>query len=328
MRPHNALVDDTELRRLVARSMGHKQIAKHFHCSPITVRKRLRSLRLVAPTDAAGKQGQPLRSAEGSPPAVVRFCQLTRHFDVHQRQTGREAMTDRQPPPGVHENFAAELMEQAEPCPICDQLFKPDDLCATDIEFGTCHAACLEGSTVVDLETREPLAEGSKVATYRYEDAASPACEQHSAASTLAKALQEQLDACDCDDCEMCHRHRAILAQATPAPESHVTGKSFPYSREVLEQALEYLAKDAETDPAHIVEQAFAFVGKIVPQSTAVATSPVLNLEVTDAAVFALAEVLLGMVNAPENVIYRAARKGLEAAIHAAPAPQSREVGE
>lgn len=59
MRPHNALVDDTELRRLVARSMGHKQIAKHFHCSPITVRKRLRALRLVAPTDASGSMGGP-----------------------------------------------------------------------------------------------------------------------------------------------------------------------------------------------------------------------------------------------------------------------------
>jgi len=42
-------------------------------------------------------------------------------------------------------------------CPICAEPFKPDDNCATDIELGTCHFDCLDGSPVVDLETGEEL---------------------------------------------------------------------------------------------------------------------------------------------------------------------------
>lgn len=42
-------------------------------------------------------------------------------------------------------------------CPICDEAFKPDDSCATDIELGTCHFDCLDGSPVVDLETCEEI---------------------------------------------------------------------------------------------------------------------------------------------------------------------------
>lgn len=55
-------------------------------------------------------------------------------------------------------------------CPICAVPITDDDMCATDIEMGTCHAACLEGSPVVDLETGEPV-EG-KAGTFRYGDAA------------------------------------------------------------------------------------------------------------------------------------------------------------
>lgn len=51
-------------------------------------------------------------------------------------------------------------------CPICDVPFKADDLCATDITEGTCHAACLEGSPVVSLETGEPR--DGPASTYRY----------------------------------------------------------------------------------------------------------------------------------------------------------------
>jgi hypothetical protein len=51
-------------------------------------------------------------------------------------------------------------------CPICDDPIKPGDVCATDIEMGACHAACLEGSPVVDLETGEPLA--GKADTFIY----------------------------------------------------------------------------------------------------------------------------------------------------------------
>jgi hypothetical protein len=51
-------------------------------------------------------------------------------------------------------------------CPICAKPFVSDDLCATDIELGTCHAACLEGSPTVDLETGDPV--DGPIPTYRY----------------------------------------------------------------------------------------------------------------------------------------------------------------
>lgn len=51
-------------------------------------------------------------------------------------------------------------------CPICAILFQPNDICATDIEMGTCHAACLEGSPTVDLETGDPV--DGPIPTYPY----------------------------------------------------------------------------------------------------------------------------------------------------------------
>lgn len=57
-------------------------------------------------------------------------------------------------------------------CPICLEPFSPDDLCATDIELMTCHAACLEGSPIVNLVTGEP-SEGP-LDVYRYGDLATP----------------------------------------------------------------------------------------------------------------------------------------------------------
>lgn len=59
-------------------------------------------------------------------------------------------------------------------CPICAVPFKADDICATDIELGICHAECLAGSPVVDLDTGDELP-GAKVDTYRYGDTAAPA---------------------------------------------------------------------------------------------------------------------------------------------------------
>jgi hypothetical protein len=93
------------------------------------------------------------------------------------------APTDRQPTPGIHDNFASNLMSQAEPCPVCSTLFRPDDLCATDIELGICHAKCLEGSPAVDLDTGEPA--GAEIATFRYSETdlaqagATPSPESH-----------------------------------------------------------------------------------------------------------------------------------------------------
>ncbi|MVA09102.1 hypothetical protein GOZ78_03590 [Agrobacterium vitis] len=51
-------------------------------------------------------------------------------------------------------------------CPICDDLLQIGDVCATDIELGTCHAACLKGSPVVDLETGDEV--GGQMTTFRY----------------------------------------------------------------------------------------------------------------------------------------------------------------
>jgi hypothetical protein len=53
-----------------------------------------------------------------------------------------------------------------EKCPICSEVFKPEDICATDITEGCCHAECLAGSPVVDLETGE-LSDGP-VSTYTW----------------------------------------------------------------------------------------------------------------------------------------------------------------
>ncbi len=46
--------------------------------------------------------------------------------------------------------------EDPDRCPICAEPIRSGDLCSTDIEMGTCHAACLEGTPIVDLETGEP----------------------------------------------------------------------------------------------------------------------------------------------------------------------------
>lgn len=45
----------------------------------------------------------------------------------------------------------------AHKCFICGLAFKTDDICATDITEGTVHAACMDGSPVVDLHTGEPM---------------------------------------------------------------------------------------------------------------------------------------------------------------------------
>lgn len=51
-------------------------------------------------------------------------------------------------------------------CPICDKTIESGDLCATDIEEGTCHAECLEGCPVVALDTGEPS--DGPVTTFHY----------------------------------------------------------------------------------------------------------------------------------------------------------------
>lgn len=61
-------------------------------------------------------------------------------------------------------------------CNVCSQPIKGPDLCATDIDMGPCHAACLEDSPVVDLETGEVLP-NEKRRTYRWDDLTVPGAE-------------------------------------------------------------------------------------------------------------------------------------------------------
>lgn len=42
-------------------------------------------------------------------------------------------------------------------CPVCLDALLDEDDCATDIDMGTCHAGCLEGAPVVNLETGEEV---------------------------------------------------------------------------------------------------------------------------------------------------------------------------
>lgn len=71
-------------------------------------------------------------------------------------------------PDGAEDPDFAPIEVDPDPCPVCLAPFIPTDVCATDIELGTCHAACLEGSPVVDLDTGEPCA--GTMQTYAYRD--------------------------------------------------------------------------------------------------------------------------------------------------------------
>jgi hypothetical protein len=57
--------------------------------------------------------------------------------------------------------------DDAKNCPIRALTLKTGDTCATDIELGTCHAECLEGSPTVNLDTGEPV--DGPIPTYPYE---------------------------------------------------------------------------------------------------------------------------------------------------------------
>lgn len=72
-------------------------------------------------------------------------------------------------------------LEEGDRCPICDVPLQADDVCATDIDLGVCHAGCLAGSPVVDLDTGDELPDG-KVNTYRYGDLAPAATAPRDAA--------------------------------------------------------------------------------------------------------------------------------------------------
>lgn len=80
-------------------------------------------------------------------------------------------------------------------CPVCAVPFKVGDTCATDIELGTCHAECLEGSPIVDLETGKPS--DGPITTFAYEpDGAHPdeIAVDRFAAAMKAKLAQKRIE--------------------------------------------------------------------------------------------------------------------------------------
>ncbi len=113
-------------------------------------------------------------------------------------------------------------------CPVCSVALTPDDLCATDIELGICHAACLEGSPVVDLDTGEPM--DGPAHTYRYSDTA-PSSRSHLAASVLSRIASTKLTSeisgeLVANDIEGTHDAMILEARAAiiaeHAPQQHV----------------------------------------------------------------------------------------------------------
>lgn len=65
-----------------------------------------------------------------------------------------------------------QISDEAYQCPVCLVEIKTGDLCSTDIELGTCHAACLEGSPTVNLETGVPI--DGPIPTFVYQAEATP----------------------------------------------------------------------------------------------------------------------------------------------------------
>lgn len=58
--------------------------------------------------------------------------------------------------------------EEPYACPVCDVAFADTDLCAIDVDLGTCHAECLEGAPIVNLDTGERMPDDTKVFTVAY----------------------------------------------------------------------------------------------------------------------------------------------------------------
>ncbi|MBB4146052.1 hypothetical protein GGQ72_004621, partial [Rhizobium rhizoryzae] len=63
-------------------------------------------------------------------------------------------------------------------CPVCEKPLNPDDLCASDIEIGLCHASCLEGSPVVDLDTGNEIPD-ARMATFYHIEVTDPSPQTH-----------------------------------------------------------------------------------------------------------------------------------------------------
>ena len=102
-------------------------------------------------------------------------------------------------------------------CPICAEPLKASDICASDITEGTCHAECLAGSPVVDLDTGDEIP-GCKIDTYPYREVMEPpaayrcdTCGAHIVAG-----------ACDCTKMQ----RPVLIGNDKPAPKDNVTVKT------------------------------------------------------------------------------------------------------
>ncbi|PZR81157.1 MAG: hypothetical protein DI537_38575 [Stutzerimonas stutzeri] len=105
---------------------------------------------------------------------------------------------------------SSEAPPEADSCPVCAVPFKPDDVCAIDIEMGTCHAECLDGTPVVDLDTGEPS--GGPVLMFRYGDEKS---ELASASPLQSDALTDAI-------------HDAAIFAGAYTPENYPASQSDP----------------------------------------------------------------------------------------------------
>ena len=101
----------------------------------------------------------------------------------------------------------AALEDDIDRCPICAVPFQADDVCADDITEGTCHAGCLEGSAVVDLETGDEIP-GGKIDTYLYSEVMAPRIFDESGKGAGFELTPEAV----------------VAAMTIPSPQTHVDG--------------------------------------------------------------------------------------------------------
>ncbi|RVQ01986.1 hypothetical protein [Sinorhizobium meliloti] len=125
-------------------------------------------------------------------------------------------------------------------CPICAEPFKTDDICATDIELMTCHAACLEGSPVVDLDSGEPLPKG-EAHTYRYGDENPPPQANLMGADEIRdlaiRAFNEAIDADGYDDSYGCIEGAIRIALKRNTPQGRLNVETL--AQEIVTAACE-----------------------------------------------------------------------------------------
>lgn len=141
-------------------------------------------------------------------------------------------------PDGAEDPDFAPIEVDPDPCPVCLAPFIPTDVCATDIELGTCHAACLEGSPVVDLDTGEPCA--GTMQTYAYRD--TQVLPSGGRGTQLKAGRPPRV-------CKLCHKEM-IASDAWVRSEDFGDTHEFCYHREVGQKKPEELPAAPDLDVA------------------------------------------------------------------------------